>query len=195
MAWIRFPVPAFDSGPLKKMAYEPPAPISGAEAARIVKAAEAGDSSVAGGYAVEPDAALLEKLDFRGDYRTMILCALPGPGARLLGRSYAWFNQRAFILDRNAADAEILYNWRTPRPMNTRFGPETGVILDRATICILSGRILADHTRGNRVMIDHDWSPGDGLAGFRIAAACDEGGGKEGGDDFRNACFELSWQT
>jgi hypothetical protein len=189
MAWKRFSVPAFDYGPLKKMTYEPPAPISSVEAKRIAEAAAAGDKSVAGGYAVEPDAALLERLDFRGAHRDMILCALPGPGAHLLGRSQAWFNQRAFILDRNAPDAETLYCWRTPRPMNTRFGPETGVTLDRAVVYILSGRILSDHTRGNRVMIDRDWPPGAGGSGFRILAACDEGS-----DDFHDSCFELSWQ-
>jgi hypothetical protein len=194
MAWIRFPVPEFDSAALKKRAYDPSAPISGAEEARIVKAATAGDASVAGGYAVEPDAALLKRLNFKGEYRTMILCALPGPGAHLLARSYAWFNQRAFVLDRNAADAETLYCWHTPRPMNTRFGPETGITLDRAVVYILSGRILSDHTQGNRVMIDRDWSPGGGRAGFRIAAACDEGGGEDGAD-FRNSCFELSWDA
>ena len=192
MAWTRFPVPAFDPEALKKMAYNPPAPISAAEAARITKAAAAGDSSVAGGYAVEPNAALLERLNFRSPHRDMILCALPGPGAHLLGRSYAWFNQRAYILDRNAPDAETLYCWHTPRPMNTRFGPETGITLDRAMVYILSGRILSDHTRGNRVMIDRNWSPGAGRAGFRIIAACDEGSAG-GNGDFHNSCFELSW--
>lgn len=188
MAWKRFPVPTFDHRSLKGMAYDPPAPISNAEATRVVEAAATGDRSVAGGYAVEADAALLERLDVRGDHRHMILCALPGPGAQLLGRSYAWFNQRAFILDRNAEDAEVLYCWRTPRPNNTRFGPETGVILDRAAIYILSGRIISEHTRGNRVMVDSTWTPGAGREGFRIVAASDEDS-----NDFHDSCFELSW--
>lgn len=188
MAWKRFPVPTFDHEPLKNMAYDPPAPIANEEAARIAEAASAGDRSVAGGYAVEPDSALLERLDFQGEHRSMILCALPGPGAHLLGRSYAWFNQRAFILDRNAQDAETVYRWHTPRPMNTRFGPETGVTLDHAAIYILSGRILGNHTRANRVMIDPNWSPAKGRMGFRVAAACDEGD-----DHFHDSCFELSW--
>lgn len=190
MAWKRFPVPAFDYRSLKQMTYDPPAPISGAEVARIVEAAAAGDRSVAGGYAVQPDADLLERLDFRGSHRDMIFCALPGPGAQLLGRSFAWYNQRAFILGRNAADAETLYCWRTPRPNNTRFGPETGVTLDQSVIYILSGRIVSDHTRGNRVMIDRTWSPGADRQGFRIVAACDEGA-----NGFHDACFELSWNA
>ncbi|MEM7224467.1 MAG: hypothetical protein AAF495_15925 [Pseudomonadota bacterium] len=190
MEWRRFPVTAFDHRVLKKRPYAQPTPISGEEEARIVEAAAGGDASVAGGYAVTPNGALLEALDFRGAHQDMVLCALPGPGAQLLGRSYAWFNQRAFILDRNASDAETLFNWRTPRPMNTLLGPETGVTLDRAVIYILSGRMLSDHTRGNRVMIDQDWSPGEGRAGFRVITACDEGE-----DNFHDSCFELSWQT
>ena len=190
MEWKRFPVPAFDYSALKDRAFEPPAPVSDAEATRIAEAALAGEHAVAGGYAVEPSTALLESLKFRGTYSQMILCALPGPGAQLLGRSYAWFNQRAFVLDRNAPDAETLYCWRTPRPMNTLLGPETGVVLDRAVIYLLSGRVLGDHTRGNRVMIDQEWSPGDGRAGFRVIAACDDGN-----DNFHDTCLELSWQA
>ena len=190
MAWKRFPVPEFEYRSLKAKAYSAPEQISAEEAARIVEGLAAGDRSLAGGYAVAPDAVLLEKLDFRGDHQTMVLCALPGPGAHLLGRSNAWFNQRAFILDRNAADAETLFTWRTPRPMNTRFGPEDGLNLETAPVYVLSGRIVADYTRGNRVMIDNDWAPGDGREGFRIIAACDEGA-----DDFHDSCFEFSWQA
>ena len=190
MAWKRFPVPEFEYRSLKARPYSAPGPISAEEAARVVEGLAAGDRSLAGAYAVTPDPALLERLDFRGDFQTMVLCALPGSGAHLLGRSYAWFNQRAFIVDRNAADAEVLYNWRTPRPMNTRFGPEDGVTLETAPVYVLSGRIVADHTRGNRVMIDSDWAPGEGCEGFRILAACNEGA-----DDFHDSCFEFSWQA
>ncbi len=188
MGWKRFPVPAFDHRPLKGLDYTPPEVISKEEEARIVAAANAGDASVAGAYGVEPNPALLEKLSFRGDNRQMILCALPGPGAHLLGRSLAWFNQRAYLLDKNAADAEVLEKWRTPRTHNTRLGPEDGVTLDRSVIYILSGRILEDCDYGNRLMIDADWSPGDGKAGYRIVAGCDKGG-----NDFHDSCFMLSW--
>ena len=188
MAWKRFPVPPFDYRPLKGLDWKQPAVISKDEEARIVAAAKAGDASVAGAYAVDPDPALLERLAFGGDHRQMILCALPGPGAHLLGRSMAWFNQRAHVLDGNTADAEVLHTWRTPRTHNTRLGPEEGVTLDRAVVYILSGRILEDHDRGNRVMIDTDWSPGDGKAGYRIVAGCDKDG-----DNFHDSCFMLSW--
>lgn len=177
MAWKRFPVPEFDHRSLKGMAYVPP---------EAVEAGAAGDGP--GAQAVEPDPALLDRLAFRGEHTRMIRCALPPGGAHLLGRSYAWYNQRAFILAGNAADAEVLHDWQTPRPMNTRFGPEDGVDLDVPAVFVLSGRILGDHVRANRVMIDSDWGLGEGRAGYRIIAACDEGD-----DDFNNSTFEFSW--
>ena len=63
---------------------------------------------MAGGYAVEPDGALLESLSFGGEAPQMILCAVPGQNGHVLARSWAWFNQRAYLLDRNAPDAEVL---------------------------------------------------------------------------------------
>ena len=86
----------------------------------------------------------------------MFLCAMPGSNRHVLARSYAWNNQRAFILGGNAADAEIICNWRTPRPNNTRFGPEDGAALEQPVVYLLNGRILEDGIRGNRVMIDSD---------------------------------------
>lgn len=190
MEWKRFPVTKFEYRVLKNRPYDPPSPISSEEEARIVDAAASGDSSVAGAYAVEPNPSLLEALGFKGEHVTMMLCALPGPGAHLQCRSYAWFNQRVFILDRNAPDAETIHDWHTPRPMNTLLGPEDGVTLNNTAVYVLNGRILSDHTRGNRVMIDPDWTPGDGKAGYRIIAACDEGD-----DNFHDSCLEFTWQS
>ena len=85
MEWRRFRVPAFDHRALKGRPYVQPTPISGEEEARIVAAASGGDPSVAGAYAVAPNKALLARLDVRGDHQVMMLCALPGPGAHLLG--------------------------------------------------------------------------------------------------------------
>jgi len=188
MAWKRFPVPEFDYRPLKGLNAAPPEPIAPEEATRIAEAAAGGDASVAGGYAVAPDPKLLERLELRGDHRVMVLCALPGAGAHLLARSMAWYNQRALVVDGNGADAEILYNWRTPRTHNTRLGPEDGVTLDRAVLYLLSARIREDELRGNRILIDNDWTPGEGRAGFRVLAACDKGE-----DNFHDSYFELSW--
>ena len=187
MSWKRFPVPAFEYSALRGLSFETPAPISKEEEARIVDAASSGDPSVVGAYPVIPDAALLEKLAFEGDERHMVLCALPTGGAHLLGRSMAWFNQRAYLLDANAADAKVLMDWRTPRTHNTRLGPENGVDLTLPFFYILSGRITLDGCIGNRVMIDAAWSP-DGGHGYRVVCACDHGE-----PNFHDSCFMVSW--
>ena len=188
MAWKRFPVPTFDYAPLKGRAYERPATISSGEAQKIVAGAANGQADLAGGYFVEPDPALLGTLDYRGEFQDMAMCVLPDVGAKLVGNSYAWFNQRAFILDANSQDANTVFNWRTPRPMNTLLGPEEGVVLEHRIVFLLSGRIVSDYTRGNRVMIDDAWTPPEGRAGFRVIAACDDGE-----DNFHESCFEFSW--
>ncbi len=188
MAWKRFPIPEFDHRPLRGLTYTPPVPISKTEEDSLVATALSGDESGVGAYAVEPNADLLEKLSFNGDHRQMIMCIVPAGDCRLLGRSMAWYNQRAYVLDGNSADAEIIHEWHTPRTHNTRLGPDDGVSLDRRVIYLLSGRILEDEDRGNRVMIDADWSPGDGRAGYRILAGCDKGD-----DNFHDTCLMISW--
>ena len=72
--------------------------------------------------------------------------------------------------------------------MNTSLGPKEGVTLEHQVVYLLSGRIVSDYTRGNRIMLDHAWTPPAGRAGFRVIAACDEGE-----DDFHESCFEFSW--
>lgn len=188
MGWLRFPVPEFDHRALKGLEFSPPPVLSREDEQKLLAACEAGDASVAGAYGVEPDAALLERLSLRGDHRQMMLCALPSRNATLVGRSMAWFNQRAHVLDRNHPDAKILHQWRTPRTHNTRLGPEDGVTIEMPVVYLLSGRILEDHDRGNRMMIDPNWQPPNGHAGYRVICGCDKGG-----DTFHDSCFMFSW--
>jgi hypothetical protein len=190
MGWKRFPVPEFDHGSLKGMDFVPPGPISSDEEQRIVKAAKAGDPSVAGAYAVTPDSGLLERLAFEGDAIQMILCSLPPGGAHVLGRSMAWFNQRAYFVDANTPDAEILMSWQTPRTHNTRLGPENGVDVEVPCFYLLSGRVTEDSTIGNRIMIESDWTPETGGSGYRIVCACNKGD-----PNFHDSCFMVSWSA
>lgn len=188
MGWKRFPVPEFDHVSLKGLDFVPPDPISADEEQRIIAAASGGDASVAGAYAVTPDEGLLQRLSFEGDDIQMILCALPPGGADILGRSMAWFNQRAYFLNSNAADAEVLMTWHTPRTHNTRLGPENGTNVQLPYLYLLSGRITEDSTIGNRVMIESDWAPEDGGEGVRIICACNKGD-----PNFHDSCFAISW--
>lgn len=186
MAWKRFPIPEFDYRPLRGLTYQEPEPIPKSEEEALVTAASSGDTSGAGAYPVTPDPGLLEALKFNGDYQQMVLCILPD-GATIQGRSMAWHNQRAYLLDANADTAEVVHEWRTPRTHNTRLGPDDGVEAGRNVLYLLSGRILEDEDRGNRIMIDNDWSP-EGANGFRILAGCDKGG-----DNFHDSCFMVRW--
>ncbi len=188
MDWKRFPVPEFDCSALKGLTFEPPDPISQTQALATAAQAASTDASLAGGYVVEPDTALLERLNFSGEHAVIVLCALPGSGAHLLARSRAWFNQQAFILDGNTVDAQILHDWRTPRTFNNRFGPDDGLELSCTSIWILTGRVTADHTHANRVMIDTGWIPDNNRKGFRVIAAGDTEQGR-----FHDSCFELAW--
>jgi len=188
MTWKRFAIPQFDHRALRGMDHAPPQPVSSDEAGEIVRRAAAGDAGVGGGHAVEPDPALLERLNFTGEFRQMVLCALPGEQAHLLARSMAWFNQRAFLLDANSADAAVVVNWRTPRTHNTRLGPENGVPVAQRVLYLLSGRIVEEETRGNRLILDNAWAPGAGRSGFRVLAGCDKGG-----DRFHDSYFEFTW--
>lgn len=187
MGWKRFPVPKFDHRSLRGMDFDLPAPISAGEERSIVGAARAGDRAVVGAYGVTPNPALLERLSFKGDNSQMILCVLPAGGAHLLGRSMAWFNQRAYMLDANTPDAGPIITWRTPRTHNARLGPEHGIDLDLPFFYLLSGRITEDSTIANRAMIDRDWAPERG-AGYRIVCACDKGE-----PNFHDSCFMVTW--
>ena len=188
MAWKRFPVPEFDHRSLRNLNYTPPNPISEKEEEALVISARAGDTSQFGAYAVMPNAELLKRLNFRGDVQQMILCILPSEESNLLGRSMAWFNQRAYILNGNSADAKVIYEWRTPRTHNTRLGPDNGVKLDDPVVYLLSARILEDENRGNRVMIDQNWTPENGRQGYRIIAGSDKDE-----TNFHDSCFMVSW--
>lgn len=169
------------------MDFEPPAPISAEQEREIVNAATAGDPSAVGTYAVAPNEALLERLSFEGDNRQMTLCVPPAGRAHLLGRSMAWYNQRAHVLDRNAPDAEPVTTWSTPRTHNTRLGPEDGIDIELPFFYLLSGRITEDSSIGNRVMIDPSWKPETGGWGCRILCACDKGA-----PNFHDSCFMIS---
>ena len=124
----RFPIPKFDRDAYKNMEWAPPRLLSADEQQKLVAAARAGDPSVVGSYAVDAGEAFYDRFKIRGPHRHVVMCVLPPGKARLVGRSWAWFIQRALLVDSlDAAKARVLHDWTTPRPMNTRLGPEDGV--------------------------------------------------------------------
>ncbi|GAB4292208.1 MAG: hypothetical protein Kow0058_10860 [Roseovarius sp.] len=198
MGWQRFPVPHFDYRALKGLEHVAPQPVSAQREQELLEAARAGDPAALGAHAVQADARLLQRLSVSGEATQLILCVLPPAGGHVLGRSMAWYNQRAFFLDSNAPEADPFMTWRTPRTHNTRLGPEEGVDLARSHFYLLSGRITEGGTIGNRVMIDADWRPDadagaqqgeqGARGGCRILCACDRGE-----PNFHDSCFMISW--
>ena len=189
VAWKRFPVPEFDRDAFKDMAYEAPPILSAAEAADLITKRDAGDASVYGAYAVIPDDALFDRFTIQGEHRHAIMCLLPDEPVHLLGRSWGWHIQRALILDSLDADsAEVTFEWRTPRPMNTRLGPEDGVTTNGGVAYVMTGNRYADHWIANRSIIQNDWEPGDGKSGFRLLAATDDEL-----DDFHDCYLAFAW--
>ena len=187
----RFPVPEFDAEPFKDMTYEAPQALAAAEGAALAEKAKTGDASAIGAHAVTLDDGFFDHFDFKGEHRHAVLCALPQGPVQLLGHSWAWRIQRALVVDGlDASSAQVLHDWRTPRPMNTRLGPEDGVTLDGGPVVILTGNKYAEHWLGNRSIIENDWDPGDGKAGFRILAGSDDEL-----DDFHDCYLAFTWDA
>jgi len=141
----RFPIPAFDYERFKNMDWAPPA----------LPAPAAGAGKGVGAYPVAADAAFYERFRLRGPHQHAVMCVLPKGGARLVGRSHAWAIQYALIVDSlDAAAAKVLYEWKTPRPMNTRLGPDNGVALATEVVYAVCAHRYADYWIVNRTLID-----------------------------------------
>ena len=97
--WKRFPIPEFDRAEFKDLGWAAPAYLSQADIGKLIDGRKSGDSSVYGCYPVMPDEAFFAKLDVRGDQRHAVMCVLPDQDVRIVGRSWAWATQRAWIVD------------------------------------------------------------------------------------------------
>ena len=177
MAYVRFPIPTFDNKAFRGLDWVPPAYLSDAEIA-----AKAGESDARGAFPVRPDDGIFDRFDIEGEHRHAYLCRVPA-GTRLVGRSHAWWLQRALLLDSlDPAAANIIADWRTPRPVNTRFGPEHGIELDGAPLYVISCHAHADNWVGNRTLTQ------DFDGGFRIL-----GTSKNGTAKFDETCLTFTW--
>ena len=189
VAWKRFPVPEFDHNEFKDKSYAAPTRLSLVEADALLAKFRMGGIELRGGHVVMPAEALFERFQVKGEYRHVVMCLLPPGPVHLLGRSWAWKIQRALILDSlDAGSAKVLHDWKTPRPINTRLGPDDGVTLSADVCYAISGNKYADHWLGNRSIIDTGWSPGAERQGFRIL-----GGGEPDMDDFHHTYLAFDW--
>ena len=99
MPYVRFPIPEFDFEPLKNLPWSAPTPISEQEERNLVSAMAAGRELAYGCHAVPLPSQFLERFGLRGQDRTGFLCLLPKTGARMIGRSHAWFINRAIVVE------------------------------------------------------------------------------------------------
>lgn len=192
VAWKRFPVPVFEHEVFKDMAYTAPAALSLQDADALAASLRGGGKSdVGGAHFVMPSEALFDRFQIKGEHRHAVMCLLPARSTHVLGRSWAWKIQRALVLDSlDAGAAKVLYDWKTPRPMNTRLGPEDGVELTQDICYVITGNKFADHWLGNRSIIENNWESGHGRKGFRIL-----GGSEPNMDDFHHTCLVFDWQA
>lgn len=185
----RFPIPEFDRDQFKNLEWSPLAPLAADAEARLLSAWKSGDESICGAYPVTAPDTFFDRFSIRGEHRLAILCLLPKREVTLLGRSFAWKKQLALIVDSlDAQKAQTLHEWRTPRPMNTRLGPENGVTLNGGALYAVLAHRYADYFIGNRTMVDNEWRDAPGGRGFRIMSSSDDRM-----SDFHHANLFFSW--
>lgn len=154
----RFPIPDFNRDELKDKPWTQSAPLSSAEGAKLIERQRAGDAGAYGAYVVQAQDALYNKLDIGGEHRHVLMCVLPDKPLKVLGRSYAWPLQRAVVLDSLEPDKfNIVLDWRTPRPMNTRLGPQDGVSMAGGIFYAICCHKVGEGWRGNRTIVDKQW--------------------------------------
>ncbi len=149
----RFPIPAFSYEQFKNMEWAAPALLSADEQARLIAAARAGAADAYGCYAVDAPEAFYDRFKLRGAHRHVRMCLLPAGEVTLVGRSHAWAVQQALLVDSlDAARCSVLHEWTTPRPMNTRLGPDLGVTLPGGVVYAVCSHRYADHWIVNRTL-------------------------------------------
>jgi hypothetical protein len=103
----------------------------------------------------------------------------------ILGRSYAWPIQRAWIVDSlDPAGFDVIADWRTPRPMNTRLGPEDGITHSGGAVYLVTARGHGDHWIGNRTIVDG----GAAGNGFQVLSSANEDS-----RDFHDCNHSFTW--
>ncbi|HYC38671.1 MAG TPA: hypothetical protein VEC19_19745 [Usitatibacter sp.] len=182
----RFPIPEFDRDQYKNMAWQQPRLLSREEQAKLIEAARAGKPEAFGCHAVEADDAFYDRFALKGPHRHAVMCLTPPGKVRLVGRSWAWPIQRAVVVDSlDAGKAQVLQEWKTPRPMNTRLGPDNGVEIEGGVTYAVFGHRYSDYWIANRTLADTRAANGRGFS--VVSATGDEN------NDFHACNLSFSW--
>lgn len=170
----RFPIPEFERERFKDLPWRPPPFLSAHEHEALRNKAAANGAFKGAAHHVELPADFCERHRLRGQWAHAVLCMLPTREVRVIGRSHAWFIQQALVVDSlDIARSRVLVQWKTPRPMNTRLGPEQGITLERVdTVYVICAHRYSDYWIVNRTAIDD--ATLDGRAGFSVISTSDD---------------------
>jgi len=180
----RFPVPDFDRDQFKNLPWAEPSTLPPEKVASL---SASGKGEAIGAHPVGVSAELADHFGFRMEGKSAAMCILPAQEVRMTGRSWAWSIQRALVIDSlDPGRANVLADWRTPRPMNTRLGSDNGILLAARVVFLLLGHQYSDHWIANRTLIK---SGADQAAkGFSIISASDDRI-----NDFHSCNLAFSW--
>jgi hypothetical protein len=182
----RFPLPAFDYERHRNLQWSAPAPLSAEEQQRLLRSAAAGDASAFGAYPIAAGEAFYDRFSLRGPHRHLRMCVLPGHEVALVGRSHAWPIQGALIVDSVDPGCTVLYEWKTPRTMNTRLGPENGVTLTARVVYVVTSHRYADYWIVNRTLAGEPMVAGS--KGYSVLSSTDDEG-----SDFHACNLYFGW--
>jgi hypothetical protein len=182
----RFPIPAFDYERHQNLEWAAPSLLSPGERDRLEQAARTGDASAYGSYPIAAGDDFYERFRLRGPNRHVRMCLLPQREVKLVGRSHAWFIQEALVVDSLDASCVVLHQWKTPRPMNTRLGPEEGVALPGGPVYVVCSHRYSDYWIVNRTTAGGPLTPD--AKGFSVLSTSDDGA-----SDFHHCNLYFSW--
>jgi len=169
----RFPIPPFAYEQFKNMDWQEPQYRDAKDQARLLDAAQSGDSAAFGGYAVRASPAFYDRFKLKGDHQHAVMCLLPTREVKMIGRSHAWAIQQALVVDSlDAERAKVICEWKTPRPMNTRLGPDNGLVLSGGVFYVICSHKYADYWIVNRTLLDNKGFSGE--SGFGVLSASDD---------------------
>lgn len=183
----RFPIPAFEYAQYKNMDWAEPKFVSKEEQTDLIRAAYSGAAAAFGCHPVQAGPAFYDRFKLRGRHAHALMCLLPAKEIRLLGRSHAWSIQQALVVDSlDPPGSNVVYEWKTPRPMNTRLGPDAGVTFAGKPLYVVCSHRYSDYWIVNRTRVD-ETNPG-GQKGFTVLSASDDDI-----NDFHACNLTFSW--
>lgn len=177
MAYRRFPIPEFNHKAFRGLDWSQPDYVHEEDIKK-----ELAEKDTFGIFPIKANPDILSRFSVQGEHAHALLCKVPN-GSRLIGRSYSWWLQRAIVTDSITSDEfKVLADWRTPRPMNTRLGPEDGIKINDKLLYVISCHGHSDHWVGNRTLVKEIDD------GYHLLGCA-----KDGTSNFYEFCLTFTW--